>query len=77
MIYIYYRHDKAKQSKTKHFKSCVLILDTFFERMPLKINDFRFFVVKTAPKLHRFKNFPARFLHRLTLISEIAPVYFI
>lgn len=28
MIYIYYRHDKAKQSKTKHFKSCVLILDT-------------------------------------------------
>lgn len=28
MIYIYYRHDNAKQSKTKHFKSCVLILDT-------------------------------------------------
>ena len=34
----------------------VLILDTFFERKSLKINGFRFFVVKTAPKLHRFKN---------------------
>jgi len=44
-------------------------LDTFFERKSLKINDFRFFVVKIAPKLHRFKNFPPRFLHRLTLIQ--------
>ena len=51
----------------------VLILDTFFERKPLIFNDFRFFVVKTAPKLHRFKNFLVQFLHRLTLISEIAP----
>ena len=41
IIYIHNHHDKAKQSKTKHFKSCVLILDTV-KRRPLIFSDFRF-----------------------------------
>lgn len=70
---ISYLYNLFKNSQITQKQYNVLILDTFFERKSLIFNDFRFFVVKIAPKLHRFKNFPARFLHRLTLISEIAP----
>lgn len=72
---ISYLYNLFKNSQITQKQYNVLILDTFFERKPLIFNDFRFSLAKTAPKLHRFKNFPARFLHRLTLISEIAPIF--
>ena len=49
--------------------SSTLILDTFFERKPLIFNDFRFFMVKTAHKLHTYSLKTAHFFGLCTSIS--------